>query len=104
MLTLLLLCICANALRQYGVENGVNLQIESNAPQIYRIELVVRIDQDGSILRHQPTRSSSFEIGRIGDEIQVFVQNVSTKYGPINRRPFVPFFWFSLTSIKSKLF
>ena len=77
MLILLLLCVCSNALRQYGVENGVNLQIESDAARIYRIELVVRIDQDGSILQHQPTRSSSFEIGRIGNEIQVFVQNVS---------------------------
>ena len=44
---------------------------------IQKIELVVRIDADGAIIRHQPTRSSAFEIGRVGNEIQVFIQNVS---------------------------
>lgn len=77
MLILLFLC-GVRALRQYNRDNGINLQIEAgDATRINRVQIVARIDRDGSIMRHQPTRSSSFEIGRIGREIQVFVRNVS---------------------------
>ena len=79
MLIILLLC-GVHALRQYNRDNGINLQIETGdeaATRISRVQIVARVDGDGSIMRHQPTRSSSFEIGRIGREIQVFVRNVS---------------------------
>ena len=66
------------SLRRFDAANGITLQIAGD--QISRIQLIVRIDQDGSIFRHQSSRSSSFEIGRIGGEMQVFVQNVSKHF------------------------
>ena len=36
-----------------------------------------KIETDGQIFRHQSSQSSSFSIGKIGNEFQIFVQNVS---------------------------
>ena len=36
-----------------------------------------KIENDGQIFRHQSSQSSSFSIGKIGNEFQIFVQNVS---------------------------